>query len=77
LAKLQPAPFFSGDSEQYVSTGHLEGQNLSLRTEQRRFTRLTIGFSKDHAAAVASYAEAGKRPLAICRALSHLALRRA
>jgi IS1 family transposase len=48
----------SGDPEQYVSTSYVERQNLSLRMGQRRFTRLTNGFSKkldNHVAAVALY----------------------
>jgi hypothetical protein len=43
---------------QYVSTSYVERQNLSLRMGQRRFTRLTNGFSKkldNHIAAVALY----------------------
>jgi hypothetical protein len=43
---------------QYVSTSYVERQNLSLRMGQRRFTRLTNGFSKKldkHVAAVALY----------------------
>jgi hypothetical protein len=46
------------DPEQYVSTSYVERQNLSLRMSQRRFTRLTNGFSKkldNHVAAVALY----------------------
>ncbi len=42
----------------YISTSHVERQNLSLRMAQRRFTRLTNGFSKkleNHKAAVALY----------------------
>src|SRR5271170_2155415 len=42
----------------YVSTSYVERQNLSLRMGQRRFTRLTNGFSKkldNHVAAVALY----------------------
>jgi IS1 family transposase len=48
----------SGDPGQYVSTSYVERQNLSLRMGQRRFTRLTNGFSKkldNHVAAVALY----------------------
>jgi IS1 family transposase len=48
----------TGDPEQYVSTSYVERQNLSLRMDSRRFTRLTNGFSKkidNHVAAVALY----------------------
>src|SRR6266851_6968105 len=48
----------TGDPDQYISTSYVERQNLSLRMGQRRFTRLTIGFSKkldNHVAAVALY----------------------
>ena len=41
-----------------ISTSYVERQNLTLRMQQRRFTRLTNGFSKkleNHAAAVALY----------------------
>lgn len=47
-----------GEPDQYVSTSYVERQNLSLRMSQRRFTRLTNGFSKkldNHVAAVALY----------------------
>lgn len=43
---------------EYISTSYVERQNLSLRMGQRRFTRLTNGFSKkldNHCAAVALY----------------------
>jgi hypothetical protein len=48
----------TGDPDQYISTSYVERQNLSLRMGQRRFTRLTNGFSKkldNHVAAVALY----------------------
>jgi IS1 family transposase len=48
----------SGEPDQYISTSYVERQNLSLRMGQRRFTRLTNGFSKkldNHVAAVALY----------------------
>lgn len=48
----------TGDPDQYVSTSYVERQNLSIRMSNRRFTRLTNGFSKkldNHVAAVALY----------------------
>jgi IS1 family transposase len=48
----------SGEPDRYISTSYVERQNLSLRMSQRRFTRLTNGFSKkidNHVAAVALY----------------------
>lgn len=41
-----------------ISTSHIERQNLTVRMQSRRFTRLTNGFSKkweNHAAAVSLY----------------------
>jgi len=43
---------------EHISTSFVERQNLTLRMQQRRFTRLTNGFSKNylnHCAAVALY----------------------
>lgn len=43
---------------EFISTSYVERQNLTLRMSQRRFTRLTNGFSKkleNHMAAVALY----------------------
>ncbi len=44
---------------QFISTSYVERQNLTLRMQQRRFTRLTNAFSKkleNHIAATALYA---------------------
>jgi hypothetical protein len=43
---------------EHISTSFVERQNLTLRVQQRRFTRLTNGFSRkfeNHVAAIALY----------------------
>ncbi|MEQ1812217.1 MAG: IS1 family transposase [Terricaulis sp.] len=55
-----------------ISTSYVERQNLSLRTSQRRFTRLALGYSKkldNHRAAVSLYVT----HFNLCRV--HMALR--
>lgn len=41
-----PTPLWGNPNPERICTSHIERQNLNIRTAMRRFTRLTIGFSK-------------------------------
>jgi len=41
-----PVPVSGNPKLEYISTSHVERANLSVRTHLRRFTRLSLGFSK-------------------------------
>ena len=41
-----PTPLWGNPNPEKICTSHVERQNLNIRTAMRRFTRLTIGFSK-------------------------------
>jgi transposase-like protein/IS1 family transposase len=42
-----PIPITGNPNPRYISTSHVERANLSIRTHLRRFTRLSLGFSKN------------------------------
>lgn len=54
---VQKSAIMGNPDPDHISTSYIERQNLSLRTTQRRFSRLTISFSKkaeNHAHAVSA-----------------------
>jgi transposase-like protein/IS1 family transposase len=42
-----PTPISGHPNPRHISTSHIERANLSVRTHLRRFTRLSLGFSKN------------------------------
>lgn len=46
IKEIIPTPVWGNPNPERICTSHVERQNLNFRTAMRRFTRLSIGFSK-------------------------------
>lgn len=46
IKNAAPTPLWGNPNPERICTSHVERQNLNIRTAMRRFTRLTLGFSK-------------------------------